>query len=98
MSVKCTYYRRAIQGLGLSKNKCEGRCATRNTRHSAAERCGTESTHSRGGTNSIIDLSFVSFGLATGSSWEVCDTFTDSDHATSNNLLNKGEKRPIARS
>jgi len=39
---------------------------------------------SRAGTNSIIDFTFVSSGLATGTSWEVSDTYTDSDHVPKN--------------
>ncbi|XP_070854648.1 uncharacterized protein [Drosophila suzukii] len=42
---------------------------------------GTKPTFSRAGTSSIIDLTFVNAGLASGSSWEVSDTYTGSDHA-----------------
>ncbi|XP_070075724.1 uncharacterized protein [Drosophila takahashii] len=42
---------------------------------------GTKPTFSRAGTSSIIDLTFVSAGLASGSSWEVSDTYMGSDHA-----------------
>jgi len=45
---------------------------------------GTKPTFLRAGTSSIIDLTFVRFvnaGLASGSSWEVSDTYTGSDHA-----------------
>jgi len=42
---------------------------------------GTKPTFSRAGTSSITDLTFVSAGLATGSSWEVSDTYTGSDRA-----------------
>jgi len=42
---------------------------------------GTKPTFSRAGTSSIIDLTFVNAGLASGSSWEVSDTYTSSDHA-----------------
>jgi len=42
---------------------------------------GTNPTFSRAGTSSVIDLTFVNAGLASGSSWEVSDTYTGSDHA-----------------
>ncbi|XP_044317747.1 uncharacterized protein LOC123038120 [Drosophila rhopaloa] len=42
---------------------------------------GTKPTFSRAGTSSIIDLTFASAGLASGSSWEVSDTYMGSDHA-----------------
>jgi len=42
---------------------------------------GTKPTFSRSGTSSIIDLTFVNSGLASGSSWMVSDTYTGSDHA-----------------
>jgi len=42
---------------------------------------GTKPIFSTAGTSSIIDLTFVNTGLASGSSWEVSDTYTGSDHA-----------------
>jgi len=42
---------------------------------------GTKPTFPRAGTSSIIDLTFVNAGLGSGSSWEVSDTYTGSDHA-----------------
>jgi len=41
----------------------------------------TNPTFSRSGTSFIIDLTFVNAELASGSSWEVSDTYTGSDHA-----------------
>ncbi|KAH8351776.1 hypothetical protein KR084_006533, partial [Drosophila pseudotakahashii] len=42
---------------------------------------GTKPTFCRAGTSSIIDLTFVSAGLATGSRWEVSDTYMGSNHS-----------------
>jgi len=42
---------------------------------------GTKPTFSRAGTSFINDLTLVNAGLASGSSWEVSDTYTGSDHA-----------------
>jgi len=42
---------------------------------------GTKPTFSRAGIIYIIDLTLVNARLASGSSWEISDTYTDSDHA-----------------
>lgn len=42
---------------------------------------GNERTFSRGGSGSIIDITFASGGIASGVSWGISDQYTHSDHS-----------------